>query len=202
MRLPKAPLLSALLALGTLAPAAHAQFGVAVGANFDKLSDVSGDRDATFKNASGYHVGVFIDLPLGPLALRPGLYYTDIGSLESESVAGARESIDIDLVEVPIDVRYRLLTPLAKPYVSAGPVLRFAQNQGDDDNVDFEKFTLAGSAGLGIELSAAGFKPFIEARYQFGIQKLVNSFELGGVQFETEDGAKLNTFMLRAGLTF
>jgi len=49
----------------------HAQLGVAAGLNFDRLSDIdAGSRSATFDNATGYHVGVFYDLGLGPPGVR------------------------------------------------------------------------------------------------------------------------------------
>ncbi len=190
--------LAALAALA-FAPAAHAQLGVAVGANFDRVSDIEGNTQATFNNASGYHVGVFLDLPLGPIALRPGVFYTDISNIEATR-AGKTESYDISLVEIPVDVRFRLPLPIAKPYLLGGPVFRIA-NQ-DDENFRLNRFTMAGAAGAGLELNAFVFRPFIEARYQFGVQKFVDDFSVGGVSVQTEDNTKLNTFMLRLGVTF
>lgn len=192
----------AALALGALvlaAPAAHAQFGIAAGANFDQLSDVdTGSREATFKNATGYHVGLFVDLPLGPVALRPGVFYTDVSEFEVEDGAGNFDRVSLDLIEVPIDVRFRIPAPVIKPYVSAGPVFRFAQNQDEDGEFEPEDFTIAAAAGAGVELSALGFRPFAEARYQFGLQDLTK--EVAG--FSTASGGRVNSFMIRVGLTF
>ncbi len=191
---------AALLALFLLTPSARAQFGVAVGANFDKASDFSlANSSESFESATGYHVGVFVDLPLGPIALRPGIFYTDVGSLEPEGSFNAPKA-DLSLVEIPVDVRYRILLPLAKPYVLAGPVFRLA-NQSSDE-VDLTQFSMAGAAGLGLELSLGGLRPFVEARYQFGVSKFVDGYEVGGVTIESEDDVKLNSFMIRAGLVF
>ncbi len=191
--------LAACCALAAAQPAA-AQIGVAIGANFDKASDfTNGSDDASFDNATGYHIGVFFDLPLGPVALRPGIFYTDVGSIKPESTFDAPK-VDASLVEIPIDVRYRVLLPLAKPYVLAGPVFRFAN--GSDDEISLTKFSMAGAAGLGVELSLAGLRPFVEARYQFGVSKFVDDYEIGGVQVESSDDVKLNSFMIRAGLVF
>ncbi|HYE59235.1 MAG TPA: PorT family protein, partial [Rhodothermales bacterium] len=117
-----------------------------------------------------------------------------------ENAQGVREEFDISLVEVPVDVRFRLPTPLVKPYVLGGPVFRIA-NQ-DDENFRLNRLTIAGAAGVGLEVSALGFRPYIEARYQFGVQRFIDDFEIGNVEFESENDAKLNTFMLRLGLTF
>lgn len=192
--------LAALFALLLTVPEANAQFGVAVGANFDRASDFSiGNAEQSFESATGYHIGVFVDLPLGPLALRPGIFYMDVGSLEPEGSFDAPEA-DLSLVEIPVDVRYRILLPLARPYVLAGPVFRLA-NQSNDE-VDLTQFSMAGAAGLGLELSLAGLRPFIEARYQFGVSKFIDSYEVGSIQVESEDDVKLNSFMIRAGLVF
>ncbi len=190
--------LTALCAFLIATPAA-AQFGVAVGANFDKASDFSvNNSDQSFENATGYHIGVFIDLPLGPVALRPGIFYTDVGSLEPEGFNAPQT--DVSLVEIPIDIRYRLLTPLAKPYLLAGPVFRLANQSGDE--VDLTQFSVAGAAGLGLELSLAGLRPFLEARYQFGVTKFIDEYQVGGVTIQSDDDVKLNSFMIRAGLVF
>ncbi len=190
-----------LLAVLAVAQPAQAQFGIAVGANFDKASDFSiGNSSESFDSATGYHVGVFFDLPLGPVALRPGIFYTDVGSLEPEGSGISTPKADLSLVEIPVDVRYRILLPMAKPYLLAGPVFRLA-NQSDDE-VDLSQFSMAGAAGAGLELSLAGLRPFVEARYQFGVSKFIDSYQVGNVSVESEDDVKLNSFMIRAGIVF
>lgn len=190
--------LAATAAALMLTPAARAQLGVAVGANFDRVSDIEGNTQATFNNASGYHVGVTLTLGVGPLALRPGVFYTDVGSLESEDGISAR-NLDFDLIEAPVDVIFRIPAPIVKPYVLGGPVFRFAQNGDDDGDIEYEDFTVAGAAGVGVEVNTFVFRPYIEARYQFGLQRIAN--DIGGIPTGNSD-AKLNSFMLRLGLTF
>lgn len=190
--------LAAATAALALAPAAHAQLGVAVGANFDRVSDIQGNTNATFNNASGYHVGVTLNLGLGPIAVRPGVFYTDVGSLESEDGISTRD-LDFDLIEAPVDVIFKIPSPVIKPYVLGGPVFRFAQNGDDDGNIEYEDFTVAGAAGIGLEVNTLVFRPYLEARYQFGLQRIAN--DIGGIPTGDSD-AKLNSFMLRLGLTF
>jgi hypothetical protein len=207
-----------LIALAALAfaPTAQAQvpflgkLGVAVGANFDSYTDAEFNRDSdapgNIDGATGYHIGLFYDLAIGPVGVRPGIYYVSLGDLEFDtiagSVAGDAFSADLSLVEVPIDLRYRVITPLVQPYLSAGPVLRFAN--ASDDNVNVKDFTVGGSVGVGVDLGIPFFSPFLEARYQFGLDGLVEDFEFGGASFsgEVEDGTQLNTFMIRLGVTF
>lgn len=186
------------------ARSASAQFGVAAGANFDRLSDISGDREATFENASGFHVGVFYDLPLGSLALRPGLFYMDVGGFDVESDLSSVRNVDMSLIEVPVDLRLRMMTPLIKPYASVGPVLRFASSSDDDFSESLTNFSVAGNLGLGLEIGAPGaqIRLFPEIRYSFGITRMTDDIEFLGATFTAEEELRLNSFMLRLGIAF
>lgn len=184
---------------------ADAQFGIAAGANFDRLSDVEGSVDASFENASGFHIGVFYDLPLGPVALRPGVYYMDIGDLDARREDGSLiGSYDLSLIEVPVDARLRLMMPLIKPYATAGPVLRFAQTSDDDFDEHLNSFTVAANVGVGVEIGAPGaqIRLFPELRYSFGVSRIAESMTFLGQQFSAEQDVRLNTFMIRLGVAF
>jgi hypothetical protein len=110
------------------------------------------------------------------------------------------QQVDVSLVEIPLDLRYRLLLPVGQPYITAGPVLRFANKSNNE--VDLQDFTMAGNIGFGLELNAGGLRPFIEARYQVGLQKFMSEIKVGNIDITATDDARLNTFMLRAGITF
>lgn len=184
---------------------ARAQFGATFGANFDRLSDVGGGIDATFESASGFHIGVFYDLPLGPVAVRPGFYYMDIGGLDAREEDGSLiGSFDMTMIEVPIDMRIRMMTPFIKPYGTLGPVLRFAR--ADDDRFDdaLNNVTIAANVGLGLEIGAPGaqVRLFPEVRYSFGISRITESVTLLGHGLSAEQDLRLNTFMLRLGIAF
>lgn len=192
--------LSAAAALLAAAPAAHAQLGIAVGANFDSISDVDrSGASAAYESASGFHIGATYTLGLGPIGIRPGLFYTDISAFEPEDGSSNLERVDLDLIEAPIDVMLTVAPlPLVRPYVLAGPVFRFAQDRSENDEVEKEDFTVAAAAGAGVEFKALGFRPYAEARYQFGLQNFAS--EIGGIA--TEGGGRVNSFMVRVGLTF
>ena len=202
-------LMLAALVLSTswMAGSAQAQgLGIAAGLNYDDLSDLdTGSAETSFDNASGYHVGIFYDLAVGPLALRPGVYYMDIGEFEdSEDIF--EEGIDLSLIEVPIDVRLRLApTPILTPYLMAGPVFRFPSSSSDEFKDALEEVNVAGNIGGGLELSLPGlgltFYP--EVRYTFGLSNFTrDEFEIGGTNVSVEKEGRLNTFILRLGVAF
>lgn len=195
------------LSTGWMAGSAQAQgLGIAAGLNYDDLSDIdTGSAETSFDNASGYHVGIFYDLAVGPLALRPGVYYMDIGEFEdSENIF--EESIDLSLIEVPVDVRLRLApTPILTPYLMAGPVFRFPNSNSDSFDDALEEVNVAANIGAGLELNLPGigltFYP--EVRYTFGLSNFTrDEFEIGGQNISVEKEGRLNTFILRLGVAF
>jgi len=194
-----------LLLLLALPTAAQAQLGASVGLNFNRLSDIkTGDTRATFDNSQGWHVAVWFDLPLGPVAIRPGLRYMDAGSLyrgfrEDLSDPSVQEGFDVTLLEIPIDVRYRMPLPFLTPYVMAGPVLRFPS--GDEAIKDnLKEFSLAGSLGVGVEVSLLGLRLYPELQYTFGITEFTKGFEVAGVEINPDARQHLNVVMLRVGV--
>ena len=200
-----AVLLAALLAT---APNARAQVGIAGGANFDDFGDVKNSNENNIaENATGYHVGLFYEFGAGPLRVRPGVFYMDAGSFEFTTepidvVKEGQSSFDLNLVEVPIDLRLRLLSlPLVKPYVTAGPVLRIPTNDGGDDFPGrTEDLSLAANVGGGVELGLPGssLRFYPELRYSFGVNDIASDY---GFQGE-DDSSRLNNFMLRLGISF
>jgi len=178
--------------------------GIAAGANFDSFSDINHTANGTLDNATGFHAGIFVDLALGPVSLRPGLYYVDVGELEIDQQPGFDQAanFDLSLIEVPVDVRYRIATPIITPYLLAGPVLRFANADDDNFQDSLRDLSLAGAAGAGIEVAipGLGFRLYPEVRYQFGVTQFIDDFEVGDVAFTTD--TDLNTVMLRLGVTF
>lgn len=196
---------AAVCALATGGEKAAAQgFGIAVGANFAELGDIqTADREATFDNATGWHAQAWFDLPLGPVALRPGIRYMDAGSLfEDATVEGQAPAADdetFSLIEIPVDVRFRLGLPLISPYLMAGPVLRFPSDSGSDGR--FESFNLAGGAGVGVELGLGGLTLYPELKYTFGITRFTKeSYQIGGVTVTPDEDQRLNSVMLSVGI--
>ncbi len=203
LRFKTLPLLVALFLLTASTQTADAQgLGLAAGANFNQLSDIdTGDREATFDNATGWHLHLWVDLPAGPIALRPGLRYMDAGAVfDDDDLVIPDEEQAVSLLEIPIDLRYRFTMPIVTPYVLAGPVLRFPTGN-DDDGDRLRSFSVAANIGVGAELGLASLRLFPEIKYAFGISRFTEEeYELGGVTFEADDSQHLNAIMLSLGV--
>lgn len=187
----------------------YAQFGIAAGLNFDDFSDLNfRDVQGSVDNATGYHFGVFFDLAAGPLAIRPGVFYREVGDINYDydfPNVDVDQTFDLSLVEVPIDVRFRLPAPLITPYLLAGPVFAFASSTNDDFDESLKDLSVAANIGVGVELGlpGVGIRLFPEIRYSFGITSMVDDFEFLGANISPEeDNQNLNVLMVRLGLAF
>jgi len=188
---------------------AHAQFGVAAGLNFENPGDVNiaDGVEGTFGNSTGFHVGVFYDFAVGPLAIRPGVFYRDAGNIDYSQEGGADVDLpndfDLSLIEVPIDLRFRMATPVVKPYLLAGPVFSFPSSDDDVFDESLESIYVSGSIGAGLEVAVpvVGIRLFPEIRYAFGLNSFIkDDAEIFGVNVDAEDTSKLNAFMIRLGV--
>ncbi|MDA0378904.1 MAG: outer membrane beta-barrel protein [Bacteroidetes bacterium] len=193
-----------LLLASLLVPAtAQAQLGVAAGLNFDELSDISGSRQATFDNSTGYHFGVFFDTDSRPLALRIGAYYRDMGDVDVR-LGDLGDSFDLAMLDVAVDVRMTVLpTPVISPFISAGPVLSFPDSNNEEYKQSMESKTLSGNVGAGLTISLGGMTLVPELRYAVGISRLLkDDFTIRGVEISTDELQRQNSVMLRLGLIF
>lgn len=199
-------IMTAMVGLGMARPAAaQIQFGVTAGLNFDRLSDVAwNDVDANFENKTGWHAGVWVDFSMGPLALRPGVRYMQAGQLFtglSDVSSNIRSDFDINLVEVPILLRYGFGAPVVRPYIFAGPVLRFPSGNDEVINSDLKSVSYAGELGLGLELSLGGIHLYPEIAYTFGVSQFIkDDIIIGHVPLSADESQKLNTAMVRLGV--
>lgn len=196
------PSLLLALALAFTQTASAQGLGLSVGANFNDLSDIdTGSSEATFDNASGWHLHLWVDLPAGPVAVRPGIRYMDAGAIfQNDDFAIPDEDEAVSLLEIPIDLRYRFTVPIVTPYILAGPVLRFPTGN-DDDQDRLQSFSVAGGLGVGAELGFAGFRLFPELKYTFGITRFTEEeYQIGNVTFEADEAQHLNAIMLSLGV--
>ena len=173
-----------LLALLALAPAAGAQipsFGAAVGVNFASLGDAGAvDLD----NATGFHAGVYADLGLGPLSVRPGIFYVRAGSVLSSDE-------NVDWIAIPVDVLLSTGAPLLEPYALIGPEARVPLGEVFADGT--RSFALAANIGVGVEVG--GFllpSAFAEIRYGLDLSGLRDDPDV-------DESVKVNVVMLRVG---
>ena len=196
-----------LLLLGATSIPAQAQFGVAAGANFDSVSDIqdTGSARDVQNTSTGYHIGAVYDLGLGPVSLRPGLFYRKIGSYDFSDVSSDVEDLDITAFEVPVDVRVTVLPfPLVSPYVVGGPNAFFPRSSEDDFDDNFEDVSFTFNIGVGADVSLPGVGLTLqpELRYEFGASDYIDDdFEVGGSNFSPSD-RDLSAFALRLNVLF
>lgn len=197
--------LLALVLLGGTALPAQAQFGIAAGANFDSVSDIQGGQNVS-ENATGYHIGAVYDLSLGPVSIRPGLFYRKVGSYDFSNVSGADVGeLDVTAFEVPVDLRVTVLpTPLVSPYLVGGPNVFLPQSSEDNFEEDFEDVSFTFNIGVGADVSVPGVGLTLqpELRYEFGASDYISDdFEVGDASFSPSD-RKLSAYALRLNVLF
>ena len=195
----------ALVSLGLIAaqPAAGQGLGISAGANFSSLDDVrSGSVGSTFDRSTGYHVGAFLDLGSGPVSVRPGVYYHDLGRYELSD----GQDFDLSAVEAAVDLRFRVVSlPGLRPYALAAPVVTFGRTDAAFDDA-VRDLSLTADVGAGVELSLPGTGLVLmpELRYGIGVTDyLSDSFEIGGTTVRpSDDESRLSKLMLRLNVAF
>lgn len=193
-------LLRGLAALALALPlTAHAQIGVAAGANFSSLGDA---RAADLDQSTGWHVGVFAQARLATVGLRASVLYMDAGNARSvcPPTSGDTFCTDIyvgapvNLISVPVDVQLRLPLAVAALYVAAGPDVRFPVRDGRPV-FDARSVNLAASGAVGAELG----RLFLELRYARDVTGYARSVA-DDPDFAAGTDYELDAFMLRAGV--
>ncbi len=181
--------------------------GVSVGANFDRLSNIRlNDKAATFSSKNGWHVEVWIEFPLGLLGMRPGVRYMDAGMLFeglSDHTANVRDNFDITLVEIPLLFRYSIGISAIQPTLFAGPVGRFTVAVDNIIENDLRSPSLAGEAGIGVEISLGKLRIIPEVAYTWGITNFIDDeLLLEFVSLSVDEKQTLNSAMLRVAVAF
>lgn len=187
--------------LGLSVSSAQAQFGVSAGLDFNSTDDIEAttNQNATLDNATGYHLGVVYELGMGPVNLRPGVFYRKVGTYDFPNSRS-----DVTAWEVPVDVRVTVLPfPLVSPYVLGGPQAVFPRSEGEfDESLEDVSYTFNIGVGANVSVPGAGLTLQPELRYEFGATDYVDDdFEIGGTEFEPSD-PKLSAFALRLNVLF
>lgn len=182
-----------------------AQLGFAAGLNFESISEINtSGLEGTYESASGYHAGLFVDFGAGPIGLRIGAFYRELGEFDV-SLAGLQHTVDVSALDFPVDIRFAILpTPVVRPYLTAGPVFSIPRSNDEEYDESLEDVTVAGNIGFGFEIDAGAIKLLPEFRYIVGVTPFVkNEFTLGGRTFVAEkNDQRSNTAMLRLGILF
>jgi hypothetical protein len=155
---------------------------------------------ATIDNASGYHMGVFFDTEIGPVGLRLGAFYRDLGEF---SIEGFRD-VSVTMLEFPIDLRLGVIPiPFLNPYLFAGPVFSIPESDDEEFTEALEDFNMAGNIGAGFAIDMGGMTLMPEFRYGVGVSRFTkDEFTLAGQTITTDTTQRLNTIQLRLGIRF
>lgn len=151
---------------------AQSGFGIKGGLSYNtngELSEFVNETGTIIENEgkgkSGYNVGIYGKLALGPIYLRPELVYTKTTSeyiLNSEAV-----DYKIARLDMPVLVGLKLIGPLS---VFAGPAFQYTlENDFNDikyDDIENE-FTVGFNFGAGVELGRLG----LDVRYERGFNE-------------------------------
>jgi len=137
--------------------------------------------------------GAFIRFDLGYVGLQPELMIVTKGSRTDTGIEDVEGSIKLDYLEIPLLLYVPLLQGGAVPYLLAGPAVAFelaceaevefgaveisAGCDDEDDNaaelVDHDKVDFGLIAGLGLTVPTGPGAALIEARYTFGLRKIL-----------------------------
>lgn len=151
---------------------AQSGFGVKGGLSYNtngELSEFANETGTIIENEgkgkSGYNVGIYGKLALGPIYLRPELVYTKTTSeyiLNSQAV-----DYKISRLDMPVLVGLKLIGPLS---VFAGPAFQYTlENDFNDikyDDIENE-FTVGFNFGAGLDLGRLG----LDVRYERGFNE-------------------------------
>ena len=196
-------LAGAVLLLALSAAPARAQVGLAAGLNFNDLGDIdTGSADVTFESSTGWHFGLFYRIGAGPVGIKPGVYYHQVGTYDFADGG----SFDLRAVELPVDLQVGVVSlPAVGLYVVGAPVLTAARaDEGFEDAV--KDLSLTADVGVGVDLSLPGVGLALqpELRYGLGVTDYLDeSFQVDGATVTPSDDARrLSKVMLRVGVVF
>jgi hypothetical protein len=181
-------------------------FGLKAGLN---IADISGpDSDSDTRTGLTGGLAVYLDLPVLPIGIESGLYYSQKGSSYSDSdeFGDFDETLKLDYIEVPILARINFPTPgPIGPHLVAGPYIGFninAQAEGTEDGFSYDEdiSDLISSTDIGLMLGAGlDFSLGVTAlnaqvRYSIG---LTNVYD-----FDMDDTYRNSVFSLVVGINF
>ncbi|MDO9138043.1 MAG: outer membrane beta-barrel protein [Lutibacter sp.] len=161
---------------------AQSGFGIKGGLSYNSNGKISDDSNTFIENEgkgkSGYNVGIYGKMELGPIYLRPELVYTKTTS-EYELNTGGTEDYKIARLDMPVLVGLKLIGPLS---IFAGPAFQYTL-ENDFKDIEYDRidndFTVGFNFGAGLELGRLG----LDVRYERGFNKNESTFienNLGG----------------------
>ncbi|MEN6618113.1 MAG: porin family protein [Rikenellaceae bacterium] len=178
----------------------QAKFGIKGGLNFTKMANISSNVNETWKNQTGYQLGVALQfrIPRIGLAIQPELLYSTI---ETESSDNPANSIKLDYVTLPVNFELGIDMLLFRPFIVASPFISYAIQKGarleDQPWDNINRFDYGVGLGAGIDL----WNLQIMGKYNWGLGKLQAAGHEWD-QAETYKNATLQGFQLSVAFLF
>ena len=162
---------------GLFAMQAQGSFGIKAGLSYNTngefkeiINETENIIDNKGKGKSGFNVGVYGQLDLGPLYLRPELVYTKTTS--EYELNNQLESYKISKLDVPVLLGINVIGPLN---VFAGPAFQYYLDN-DFKGLNFESIENDFSIGLNIGASLTFGRFGFDVRYERGFSENETEF--------------------------
>lgn len=151
---------------------AQGDYGIKAGLSYNtngKLAEIVNETETIFDNKgkgkSGFNVGFYGRLNLGPIYLRPELVYTK--TTTEYDLDNQIEDYKVSKIDIPVLVGVKLIGPLS---VFAGPAFQYIMSndlKGLSFNSIEKEFTIGMNIGAGVKFGRFG----IDVRYERGFNK-------------------------------
>ena len=186
------------VAVGVAQRPAAGQVAISGGWNSEILYDIEAtSQDVAVADSYGWNMGISYNWNSGIFGFRPGIYYHRIRQIQI-TAGDSTTAFDMDVVEIPVDVRLRLRIKTVTPYLLAAPVVTFTSTANALVDGELKQAPWKIEVGFGLEI-ALGVRLWPEVRFGFGLSRLFKEgLEVGGTQVNP----LLNTFTLRLGVSF
>ena len=151
---------------------AQSDYGIKAGLSYNsngKLSEFVNETETIFDNKgkgkSGFNIGFYGKLNLGPIYLRPELIYTK--TTTEYDLGNQIEDYKVSKIDIPVLVGVKLLGPLS---IFAGPAFQYVLSNdlmGLSFNSIENDFTLGMNIGASVKFGRFGF----DVRYERGFNE-------------------------------
>lgn len=146
--------LLALIALISLPAQAKLKWGVKGGANISNVHLKELPEAVKTKNFTGFHLGPMIEatVPLVGIGFDFSLLYSQMGTEIGTT------KIKTNYLDVPLNLKWKFGTPMAKVYAAAGPFVGFRLGDGKvwdivATQIEEKSFSAGLNIGAGVELA-------------------------------------------------
>lgn len=178
-----------LIALGTLSQI-NAQFieiGAKAGLNYNENGSLKSIGESITRNSNeemGYHLGLFSQINLPIIYIRPELVYTNTNS--SYLYDDKRYKMELQKIDVPVLLGIKVLR-YGRAFI--GPAFQYILDtefsSKDIKNIAYDDFTLGMQIGLGVQIKKFGF----DVRWERGLSDSEAEF----IQRNTDNAFKVDT---------